>query len=251
MIWFYCKICTKTYLHYFRSRFVQFFPSFLTSNSFHLFYALICSSSLALALYGCHHPILLELYILCLQNKKKKKFLFDEVQNFAVGNNCSQLVIDALNWKFIPSRRDQINTKFQTQPRKFKMGLLAMAGTGGGSGGVVGAGNANGAGSTNKGGNDGGCGGSGGDGSCDMTVERYSVATNEWIKVQYDDMKFPEGCAVVELNGEIIVLGGCQHKNRSISDVSFNLLYCIVSVYCAHSIQLHITYIQYIMPSSS
>lgn len=155
-------------------------------------------------------------------------------------------MIDALNWKFIPSRRDQINTKFQTQPRKFKIGVLAMAGTG--DGGGIGAGNANGAGSTNKGGNDGSCGSSGGgDGSCDnggskndMTVERYSVATNEWMKVQYDDMKFPEGCAVVELNGEIIVLGGCQHKNRSISDVSFNLLYCIVSVYCAHSIQ-HIT----------
>lgn len=158
--------------------------------------------------------------------KKKKKFLFDEVQNFAMGNNCSHLLIDALNWKFIPSRRDQINTKFQTQPRKFKMGLLAMAGTGNVGNGIGdGAGNAYVAGSTNK------CGaGCEGNSSCDnggnndMTVERYSLATNEWMKVQYDDAKFPEGCAVVELNGEIIVLGGCQHKNRSISDVSFNLL---------------------------
>lgn len=146
------------------------------------------------------------------------KFLFDEVQNFAVGNHCSQLIIDALNWKFIPNRRDEINTKFETRPRKYNMGLLAIGGIDNHAAAantmasssspstpavaVKGAAAAI-------------------DGAGGLTaVERYSYITNEWTQMQCN-LELPVGCAIVELNGELIILGGCQQKNRSISNVCF------------------------------
>lgn len=54
----------------------------------------------------------------------------------------------------------------------------------------------------------------------EMLVEQYSVATNEWKRVQCD-VQFPKGCAIVELTGELIVLGGWLQKNASAANVSF------------------------------
>lgn len=140
----------------------------------------------------------------------KIQFIFDEVQNFAVGNNCAQLIIDALNWTFLPHRRNNINVKCETRPRNCHMCLLAIGGIGH---------------STNS-----------HPISTMITdtattsmptepitcstpfIELFSNVTKKWTTMPCN-FELPHGCAIIELNSDLFVLGGCEHNNRSTNNV--------------------------------
>lgn len=46
-----------------------------------------------------------------------------------------------------------------------------------------------------------------------MAMERYSTKKNSWLSVE-SSVKLPDGCAVVEVNGSLIVLGGSQGQRK-------------------------------------
>lgn len=60
----------------------------------------------------------------------------------------------------------------------------------------------------------------------EMLVELYSMAANEWKSVRCK-LQFPKGCAIVELTGELVVLGGWLRKDASTANVSLIQVYLL------------------------